>query len=84
MLGSLGFENAYALAMARKKAEALNVRSITDLACHAREFTIAGDYEIFSRPEWVALQKTYGLQFRANDRCSRSSCTKPSQAGKLT
>ena len=65
MLGSLGFENAYALAMARKKAEALNVRSITDLAGHARNLTIAGDYEIFSRPEWVALQKTYGLQFRA-------------------
>jgi len=65
MLGSLGFENAYALAMARKRAEALKIRSIADLASHARDLTVAGDYEIFARPEWTALRKTYGLNFRA-------------------
>jgi osmoprotectant transport system permease protein len=65
MLGSLGFENAYALAMTRKKAEALNIRSIADLTSHARDHTVAGDYEIFARPEWAALRKTYGLNFRA-------------------
>ena len=32
LLGSLGFENAYALAMSRKHAEALGVHSIADLA----------------------------------------------------
>jgi osmoprotectant transport system permease protein len=64
MLGSLGFENAYALAMTRKKAEAMNIRSIGDLANHSRELTIAGDYEIFARPEWTALRNTYGLNFR--------------------
>ena len=53
MLGPLGFENAYALAMTRKKAEALNIRSIADLAGHAGELTVAGDYEIFARPEWT-------------------------------
>jgi len=26
--------------------------------------SIAGDYEFFSRPEWAALQKAYGLSFR--------------------
>ncbi|NEU99607.1 glycine betaine ABC transporter substrate-binding protein, partial [Bradyrhizobium uaiense] len=26
--------------------------------------SIAGDYEFFSRPEWTALQKAYGLSFR--------------------
>ncbi len=35
MLGGLGFENAYALAMARSKAEALGIRSIADLARHS-------------------------------------------------
>ena len=64
MLGSLGFENAYALAMTRKRAEALNIRSIADLAGHARDLTVAGDYEIFARPEWMALRKIYGLNFR--------------------
>jgi osmoprotectant transport system permease protein len=65
LLGGLGFENAYALAMTRKKAEALGIRSIADLARHAATLTIAGDYEFFSRPEWAGLQKAYGLNFSA-------------------
>jgi osmoprotectant transport system permease protein len=63
MLGGLGFENAYALVMPRKKAEALGIRSIEDLASHTSSMTIAGDYEFFSRPEWASLQKAYGLSF---------------------
>jgi osmoprotectant transport system permease protein len=63
-LGSLGFENAYALAMTQKKAMALNIKSISDLASKANELTVAGDYEIFARPEWSALRKAYGLSFR--------------------
>jgi osmoprotectant transport system permease protein len=65
MLGPLGFENAYALAMTRKKAEALNIHSISDLSSRAGGLTVAGDYEIFARPEWLALRNTYGLNFRA-------------------
>ena len=65
LLGELGFENAYALVMPRKRAEALGIRSIADLASHAGTLSIAGDYEFFSRPEWAGLQKTYGLKFRA-------------------
>ncbi len=65
MLGGLGFENAYALAMARSKARALGIVSISDLARHSAALTIAGDYEFFARPEWGALVKAYGLQFRA-------------------
>jgi osmoprotectant transport system permease protein len=65
LLGTLGFENAYALAMTRKKAQALDIRSLIDLAAHASKFTIAGDYEFFARPEWDALRKAYGLQFKA-------------------
>jgi osmoprotectant transport system substrate-binding protein/osmoprotectant transport system permease protein len=65
MLGGLGFENAYGLVMPRKRAEAMGIRSIADLAQHASSLSIAGDYEFFSRPEWAALQKAYGLSFRA-------------------
>jgi len=65
LLGELGFENAYALVMPRARAEALGIRSIADLAAHAGKMSIAGDYEIFSRPEWAALTQAYGLRFRA-------------------
>jgi osmoprotectant transport system permease protein len=64
MLGGLGFENAYALAMSRKKAKQLGIRSIADLAAHAPQLVVAGDYEFFSRPEWRALRDSYGLNFR--------------------
>ena len=65
LFGELGFENAYALVMPKKRADALGIRSIADLAARAPTFSIAGDYEFFSRPEWAALQKAYGLSFRA-------------------
>ena len=65
LLGELGFENAYALVMPRKRAEALGIRSIADLAPHAQGMSMAADYEFFSRPEWAGLQKAYGLKFRA-------------------
>src|ERR1700710_191290 len=35
LLGELGFENAYALVMPRKRAEALGIRTIADLVSHA-------------------------------------------------
>jgi osmoprotectant transport system permease protein len=65
LLGELGFENAYALVMPKKRAEALGIHSIADLAPHAATLSIAADYEFFSRPEWTGLQKAYGLNFRA-------------------
>ncbi|HTT49012.1 MAG TPA: glycine betaine ABC transporter substrate-binding protein [Pseudolabrys sp.] len=64
LLGPLGFENAYALAMPRARADRLGIRSIADLAAHAGELSIAGDYEFFERPEWKAIQDAYGLHFR--------------------
>ena len=64
MLGALGFENAYALAMPRNKADRLGINSIVDLAAHTAKLSIAGDYEFFERPEWKALRAAYGLNFR--------------------
>jgi osmoprotectant transport system permease protein len=64
LLGGLGFENAYALAMTKKRGEALGIRTLADLAAQAPRLSIAGDYEFFQRPEWAALRTAYGLTFR--------------------
>ncbi|HEY0851563.1 MAG TPA: ABC transporter permease/substrate-binding protein [Bradyrhizobium sp.] len=65
LLGELGFENAYALVMPKRRAAELGIKSIADLASRATTLSIAGDYEFFSRPEWAALQQAYGLSFRS-------------------
>jgi len=64
LVGGLGFENAYALAMPRAKAERLGVKSIADLVGRAPNLSIAGDYEFFGRPEWTAIKSAYGVNFR--------------------
>jgi len=65
MLGTLGFENAYALAMRRADADARGIETIDDLARAAPQLSIGSDYEFFVRPEWKALRDGYGLAFRA-------------------
>jgi osmoprotectant transport system permease protein len=65
LLGELGFANAYALVMPRKRAEALGIHSVSDLVSHANSMSMAADYEFFSRPEWAGIQQAYGLKFRA-------------------
>jgi osmoprotectant transport system permease protein len=64
MLGPLGFENAYALAMRADRAKALGIASLDDLATHAPSLTLGSDLEFLSRPEWAAVAGTYGLKFR--------------------
>lgn len=63
VVGSLGFENTYALAMRADQALALGIKTISDLGIHARRLTIGGDYEFFQRNEWKSIQETYGLSF---------------------
>lgn len=65
LAGGLGFENAYTLAMPRKRAEELKIKTLSDLRPHAHDLTIASDYEFFGRPEWQALRATYGLLFKS-------------------
>ena len=64
LLGALGFENAYALAMRADGAAALNLRTIADLAREAPQLQLGSDLEFLSRPEWAALRDAYGLRFR--------------------
>jgi osmoprotectant transport system permease protein len=66
-VGALGFEDAYALAMAPSLAQKWGVRSITDLARFTRErlgrrLKIGGDTTFFELPEWRELKKRYGLK----------------------
>jgi osmoprotectant transport system permease protein len=68
LMGALGFENAYALAMRRDRAQALGVKTIADLAAHAPALSLGSDIEFLSRPEWRALQAAYGLHFKSERR----------------
>lgn len=63
LLGPLGFENAYALAMRRRRAEELGIRSIADLASAAPRLRLASDIEFLSRPEWRSVAGAYRLRF---------------------
>ena len=65
LLGPLGFENAYALAMKGEEARALGVSSLSDLAAAAPRLTLGADLEFLSRPEWAAIRDAYGLRFHA-------------------
>ncbi|KPF61620.1 ABC transporter permease [alpha proteobacterium AAP81b] len=60
---SLGFENAYALAMKRADADRLGIETLADLATAAPRLRMATDTEFQSRLEWRALQAGYGLKF---------------------
>lgn len=63
LVAALGFENTYTLAMRADQARSLGITRISDLAAHAPDFEIAGDYEFFERAEWAALEERYGLRF---------------------
>lgn len=63
VLGALGFENAYALAMRRERAAALGIRTLNDLASVAPRLRLATDLEFLSRPEWRSVADSYGLRF---------------------
>jgi osmoprotectant transport system substrate-binding protein/osmoprotectant transport system permease protein len=62
-LGSLGFENAYALAMRRDAAQRAHIRSLSDLTRAAPQLAIGADYEFFSRGEWASVRDAYQLHF---------------------
>lgn len=65
VLGSLGFENAYAFVMRPDRAKALGVASLADLARAAPRLKLGSDLEFLSRPEWKAVDAAYGFSFRS-------------------
>jgi osmoprotectant transport system permease protein len=64
MVGSMGFENAYALAMRRDAAQARGIASIADLGRHAPQLALGADLEFLDRPEWRTIRDAYHLRFR--------------------
>ena len=84
LLGELGFENAYALVMPRKKAEQLGIRSIPDLASRALAMSIAGDYEFFCGRNGRASRWPIVLCSAPSGRCSPTSCMRRSPPARST
>ncbi|QDX27236.1 ABC transporter permease subunit [Sphingomonas suaedae] len=65
LLGSLGFENAYAFAMRGDDARRRGIATLADLAAQAPQLNLATDVEFLERPEWRAVRDAYGLRFKS-------------------
>lgn len=63
VVGPLGFENAYALAMRRERAAEFGISSLDQLARVAPRLRLGSDLEFLTRPEWRAVEQAYGLRF---------------------
>lgn len=63
LLGTLGFENAYAFAMREADAKRLGIATLADLARRAPGLRLGSDLEFLERPEWRAVEAAYGLRF---------------------
>ena len=62
-VGFGGFENRYALAMRRDRAEELGVSSLKDLTSIGTSIKAGGDLEFFGRLEWLRTHQIYGVDF---------------------
>jgi osmoprotectant transport system permease protein len=63
VLGALGFENAYALAMRPARASESKITTIAELAPLTPNLKLGSDLEFLGRPEWAALKRAYSLSF---------------------
>jgi osmoprotectant transport system permease protein len=64
LLGPLGFENAYALAMRPDRAASLRIASLDNLAKQSPSLSLGSDLEFLSRPEWQSVKGAYSLDFK--------------------
>jgi osmoprotectant transport system permease protein len=60
---TLGFENAYALAMRGEQARKLGISCLSELSAHASRLSIGTDYEFLQRPEWKSIVDAYDIKF---------------------
>ncbi len=64
-LAPLGFDNSYALALRRDRAQTLNIQTITDLVSSAPILKAGFGYEFIERADGLpGLNQLYGLKFR--------------------
>ena len=82
LLGSLGFENAYALAMRRDRASSLGIESIADLAAHASHSASAATWSSSRGRSGLRYATAMASRSSRDATSSRHSCTKPSPAAR--
>ena len=63
LLGTLGFENAYAFAMRESEAKRLGIATLDDLATRSPQLKLGSDLEFLDRPEWAAVRRAYPMRF---------------------
>jgi osmoprotectant transport system permease protein len=64
-LPPLGFQNTYAIAVRRRTADSLGLRTLSDLARVSRRLVAGFSPDFIGRPDGLAgLRKAYGLAFR--------------------
>ena len=65
--GMFGFNNTYSLGIRRDLAEKYSIKTFSDLAKYAKDFTFGAEYDFFEREDgFNALSKVYNLKFRKN------------------
>jgi osmoprotectant transport system permease protein len=77
LIGPLGFENAYALAMKKGRG----VTDLRGLVGQAPSLRLGADLEFLSRPEWRAVQSAYGLHFASQRAYSPSFMYRALESG---
>ena len=70
VLGSLGFENAYAFAMRGEDARAKGIATLDDLARASPGLALGADLEFLDRAEWAAVRRAYPMRFASATRYS--------------
>jgi osmoprotectant transport system permease protein len=63
LVGSLGFENAYAFAMRGDDARRRGIASLADLAAASPQLKLGADLEFLDRAEWAAIRRAYPMRF---------------------
>jgi osmoprotectant transport system permease protein len=66
LLGTLGFENAYAFAMRGAEAKRRGIATLDDLAVQSPQLAFGADLEFLERPEWAAVRRAYPLRFASS------------------
>ncbi len=67
MLDPIGFNDTFAIAMTRERAEELGVTKLSELAA-IPDLTFIGDSTTFTRPDLLGLKEAYGLDMETIDR----------------
>ncbi|RZM04155.1 MAG: ABC transporter permease subunit, partial [Sphingomonas sp.] len=82
LVGTLGFENAYAFAMKAEPARRQRIASLDDLVKAAPGLTLGSDLEFLERPEWAAVKRAYPLRFARTTPYSPTFMYRALQSGK--